>query len=231
MAFQPIVDTASRTVFAYEALVRGPNGENAASVLQPLKASAMRYQLDRACRLRAIELAAQLGVARQGAKVSINFMPASIQDAETCIRTTLHTAERHDFPLDALIFEILEDERIDDIPHLRSIVSEYHKHGFHLALDDFGAGYSGLSLLAKVSADILKLDAGLIRDLDHYPRTRSILCHTVAMCNDLGMLVVGEAVETLAEYNALRACGVTLMQGFLLARPAFEALPSIHWPS
>jgi EAL domain-containing protein (putative c-di-GMP-specific phosphodiesterase class I) len=230
MAFQPIVNVLTRQVFAYEALVRGPQGESAASVLDPFRSSDLRYHLDRNCRIRAIQMAAALGIAAQGAKVSINLMPASTFSPESAIHSTLQTAASVDFPVDALIFEILEDEKIEDIPHLSDLVDQYHANGFNLALDDFGSGYSGLTRLSKVSADIVKLDASLVRDIHLCPRSRCVLAHTVAMCRELDLMVVGEAVETLPEYEALLECGVTIMQGFLFARPGFEHLPAIHWP-
>jgi EAL domain-containing protein (putative c-di-GMP-specific phosphodiesterase class I) len=235
MAFQPIVDVDNHTVFAYEALARGPQGQSALSVLQPglpfESTPNFRYHLDRALRTRAIEIAATLRIPSTGAKLSINFMPGSVYDPQTCIRSTLKAASDNDFPTDALIFEILEDERIDDIEHLRSIVTEYHRHGFQLALDDFGSAYSGLSLLTQVSADIIKLDASLVRGLHDSPRAQAVLRHTTDMCLSLGAAVIAEAIETPDEYHALRDCGVTLMQGYLFARPAFEAIPPITWPT
>lgn len=234
MAFQPIVNIETRTVFAYEALARGPSGEPAASVFKCLTPDAppnLRYQLDRALRIRAIELGTALGIHERGAKLSINFMPGAIYDPETGLLSTLRAAQENNFPHQSIIFELLEDERISDLPHLRRIIAAFHKEGFHLALDDFGSAFSNLNILSEIVVDIVKLDAALIRDIHTSPRLRSILSHTVAMCASLGSTVIAEAIETPEEYHALRACGVTLMQGYLFARPAFEALPPVNWPS
>ena len=229
MAFQPIIDAATKTVFAYEALVRGPNQESAFSVLSQVTPENL-YAFDQGCRVRAIELAAELGMHRQGARLSVNFKPGAVFSPAACIRRTLRAAAETGFPLDRLIFEITEDERVRDTVHLQQIVTEYQKHGFGLALDDFGAGFSGLNLLSELTVNYVKLDANLVRNLHRRPRSETIIRATVSMCREIGAEVIGECVETVEEYEALRGCGVHLMQGYFFARPQFEALPEITWP-
>jgi EAL domain-containing protein (putative c-di-GMP-specific phosphodiesterase class I) len=229
MAFQPIVDTANRRVFAYEALVRGPQNQSAASVLGQLTPSTV-YAFDQSCRVLAITRAAALGVAQRGALLSLNFMPGAVYSPSSCIQRTLRTAEETGFPISSLIFEITEAERVKDHAHLQSIARAYRRLGFTIALDDFGAGFSGLNLLAELDVQNVKLDARLVRDIDTDRRKREIVCSMVRLCHTLGVTVIGEAVETVGEYKTLRACGVTLMQGYLFARPAFEALPEVNWP-
>jgi hypothetical protein len=91
MAFQPIVDVNTSKVFAYEALVRGERGESAGSILgQVTKAN--RYAFDQSCRVKAISLATQLGLADTGAQLSINFMPGAVYSPAACIQLTLATA-------------------------------------------------------------------------------------------------------------------------------------------
>jgi EAL domain-containing protein (putative c-di-GMP-specific phosphodiesterase class I) len=229
MAFQPIVDVAMETAFAYEALVRGPAGESAADILSrvtPLN----RYAFDQSCRIRAIALAAELGLPATGARLSINFMAGAVYSAASCIRPTLAAANSAGLPLDRLMFELTETEQIRDFEHLGSIVTEYRRHGFKMAIDDFGAGYAGLSLLANFSADIIKIDMGLVRGIAERPVALAIVKSIVALAKTLGCDLIAEGVETVEEFSALRACGIELMQGYLLARPAFEALPAFAVP-
>jgi EAL domain-containing protein (putative c-di-GMP-specific phosphodiesterase class I) len=229
MAFQPIVDVARRSIFAYEALVRGSDGSSAGHVLS-LVNEENRYAFDQSCRVKAIQLAAQLGIAEQGAKLSVNFMPGAVYSPAACIRRTLEAARENSFPLQAIIFEITETERVVDSGHLRRIADEYARHGFTLALDDFGAGYSGLNLLAELHGlQLVKLDGQLVRGLDRNPRSQRVVAATTALCRELGVEVLGECVETVAECEALQRCGVDLMQGYLFARPALEALPEVNW--
>lgn len=223
MAFQPIVDVAARGIYAYEALVRGENGESAGEVIARVPPDKL-YRFDQTCRVLAIDTAARLGMAT---RLSINFAPNAVYEPATCIRLTLAAAERCGFDPRQLIFEVTESEKIRDVPHVVRIIKDYQGRGFLTAIDDFGAGYAGLNLLAEFQPDVVKLDMALIRGLDQDRVRRSITSGIVATCRSLGCDVLAEGVETLAEFVALRDMGITRFQGFLFARPALEALPTI----
>jgi EAL domain-containing protein (putative c-di-GMP-specific phosphodiesterase class I) len=229
MAFQPIVDVTNARVFAYEALVRGPNNEPAGTVLSQVNEE-NRYAFDQNCRVQAITLAARLGLAETGAKLSINFMPGAIYSPAACIQLTLETAQKVCFPLDALIFEVVESEKPKDHKHLSAIFKEYREHGFKMALDDFGAGYAGINLFLDLAPEVLKLDMDLTRALHTRPLALGFVRMMAGLCSTHGIDLVAEGVETLEEYEALRRCGVHLMQGYLLARPAFEKLSEFVLP-
>lgn len=222
-AYQPIVDLRDRSVFAHEALVRGVNGEGALSVLNQVN-DQNRYRFDQLCRIKAIKGAARLGM---NSHLSINFMPNAVYRPELCIRSTLEAAREHDFPLDRLIFETLENEHVDNYRHLTQILREYREFGFKTAIDDFGAGYSGLALLADFQPDLLKLDMGLIRDI-HRDRARQVIVRAiVTMCMELGITVIAEGIEQAEERDFLADCGIYLMQGYWFAKPAFKALAQV----
>ncbi len=229
MAFQPIVDTDSGETYAYEALARGVGGEPAAMVLGAVNAD-NRYAFDQACRVKAIETAARVGMLDTRAKLSINFLPNAVYEPAACIRQTLIAAERTGFPLNRLIFEITEGEEVVDTDHLQRIITTYRSMGFRTAIDDFGSGFSNLRLLARVQPDILKLDMELIRDIDTCPVKRTIVRNVVHVCEDLGITVIAEGIETVPEYEILRDRGVHLFQGYLFARPGFESLPAVWLP-
>ena len=218
-AYQPIVDVATGEIYAHEALVRGPNGEPAHSVLSCVT-DENRYRFDQACRVKAIKTAALL---EMQSRLSINFMPNAIYRPEVCIRTTLEAARSHGFPIDRIIFETVEGERIDDGKWLAEILREYQRIGFLTAIDDFGAGFAGLNLLADFQPDIVKLDMGLVRQIDQSAARQAIARGVVRICEELGIRVIAEGIETVAEYRFLQDVGVTLMQGYLFSRPKFEA--------
>ncbi len=220
MAFQPVVDISARRIYAHEALVRGVDGASAASILEAVTPET-RYSFDQDCRVKAIELAASLGLDR---RLNVNFMPNAVYEPEACIRRTLATATKVGFPLDRITFEITEDERIADHAHLRKIITEYRAHGFCVALDDFGSGYAGLNVLADLMPDVVKLDRAVIHRLDQDPVRRSIALGMIRVCFDIGIDVVAEGVETPGELSVLSDSGVTRFQGFLFAKPAFEKL-------
>lgn len=229
MAFQPIVNVTTGNVFAYEALVRGERGQSAASILAQVT-KANRYAFDQSCRVKAISLAAQLGLRDTGAQLSINFMPGAVYSPAACIQPTLAIAREVGLPCDQIIFEITEAEVIDR-PHISAIVEDYRQRGFKVALDDFGAGYCGLNLLADFPADIIKLDMDLTRNLTQRPAALAIVKLMVQLARTLGSQLIAEGIETVDEYNALRRCGIHLMQGYLFAKAAFEALPGFTLPN
>lgn len=222
MAFQPIVDIAGKTIFAHEALVRGVGGEGAFSILSQV-ADENRYAFDQECRVKAIEMATALDLPRDGARLSINFMPNAVYEPRACIRLTLATALRTGFPLDRIIFEFTEDEKVDT-NHLLNILRTYRAMGFKTAIDDFGAGYAGLGLLSKFQPDIVKLDMELVRGIDRDEVKQKIVKSMLDLMADLGVQTICEGVETDDELQTLEGLGATLIQGYALARPAFESL-------
>ncbi len=226
MAFQPIVNLRDRTVFAYEALVRGSQGESASKVLGSLSADQI-YPFDQACRVQAIKLAAQL---QMKSILSINFLPNAVYQPELCIRTTLQAAQTYDFPLDRIMFEITEAEKVDDVAHLVSIVDHYKLRGFRTAIDDFGSGYSGLNLLADFQTDLVKLDMALIRNINASTPRQTIVRGIAAVCTDLNITIIAEGVESEEELAVLSDMGIELYQGYLFARPEYEALPEPIFP-
>jgi blue light- and temperature-responsive anti-repressor len=219
-AFQPIVEWDSGTVFAQEALIRGPSSESAASVLQHFEGEAL-WRLDFEARIRAIELAAALG---GGHALSLNFIPPSLELYPDAIDATLSACERAGMAPSQLILEITEGAFIDDPKGFASRINRYRTSGVRMAIDDFGAGYAGLNLLADFQPDIVKIDMGLVRDIDRSGPRQAIARGIIQVCRDLGLDVIVEGVESRAELEWFYRRGARLFQGFLIARPSFEEL-------
>ena len=221
MAFHPIVDMETRDVWGYEALVRGTDGQGAKWVLDQVN-DTNRYAFDQACRVKAIELAgAKLGPAST-ARLSINFMPNAVYEPRACISATLAAAARTNLDPHRLMFEFTENERMSDIGHIQRIVDEYRKIGFITALDDFGAGYAGLGLLANFQPDLIKIDMELLRNISHSHVRKAIVAGIVDISRELNITVLAEGVETEGELLVLRTLGIRLFQGYLFAKPQVE---------
>lgn len=222
-AFQPIVDTRNHSVFAYEALVRGRQGESACSVLAQVD-NTNKYSFDQKCRTRAIYMAAELDMTEH---LSINFLPNAVYRPELCIRNTLAAAKSCHFPIERLIFEAVEGECLASNKHLVEVFQNYRDLGFRTAIDDFGAGYSGLCLLADFQPDFIKLDMDLIRGIHLDIVRQSIVHNVVNLCVDLGVKVIAEDVELAEERNFLDGCGIFMMQGYWFAKPELNLLTTI----
>lgn len=223
MAFQPIVHCGRRQVFGYEALVRGPNNEPAFSVISRVNDD-NRYLFDQMCRVKAIALASKL---KLDAMLSINFLPKAVYKPERCIRTTLEAAETYGFPLERIMFEFTEVEKIEETSVVKAIVNYYKEAGFKTAIDDFGSGYAGLGLLADFQTNIAKFDMELIRNIHNDAARQAIVSNCLNLFKDLNITPLAEGIETQAEYHWLRDAGVELMQGYWFAKPGFESLPEV----
>ncbi|HER35180.1 MAG: EAL domain-containing protein [Halothiobacillaceae bacterium] len=226
MAFQPIVDVEAGGVFAYEALVRGPDGEGAGSVLSQVDEH-NRYYFDQAARVTAIRLASKLGI---DSVLSINFMPNAVYKPQACIRATMEAAAIYGIDPNRLMFEVTEAEKILDRNHLKSIFDEYRERGLLRAIDDYGEGFAGLNHLIELEPDVVKVDLNLVRGIDSHKSRQAVVRSTAIMCAEMGIDLVAEGVETAAEYETLREYGIRLFQGYWFAKPAFEALPEPRLP-
>jgi EAL domain-containing protein (putative c-di-GMP-specific phosphodiesterase class I) len=225
-AFQPIVDTRARTPYSHEALVRGLNNEPAYQVLNRYSADQMPA-FDALCRAKAIEVAARIGVHTH---LNLNCLPSAALNVASGLNTTIEAAHRHSFPLDRIIIEATEVEAIGDPARFATLLNDYRRAGMRFAIDDFGAGYAGLSLLSEFQPDIVKLDMGLVRGIQTNGPRQAIVRAIAQVCVDLGIDFVAEGVESVDEFVWFSDLGVNLYQGYLFARPVFEAMPPFHIP-
>lgn len=222
-AFQPIVDVDTGIAIAQEALVRGPNGEGAASVLSQITLE-NRYRADAAIRRGAIATALRLGLPATPAFLTLNIYPGSIS-GEFSILTTLAEAETMGFPTDRLVFEISESEPVADIPALARELNALQRRGVRIALDDVGTGEARMPLMLAWRPDGAKIAREVIMGLDQNPETYARTKASLTQLNTLGIAPVVEGIETPGEMKALRSLGIRAMQGYLFARPGLEALP------
>ncbi|RDI58867.1 EAL domain-containing protein (putative c-di-GMP-specific phosphodiesterase class I) [Microvirga subterranea] len=226
MAFHPIVDVERMSVWGYEALVRGTQGQSAFAILDQVDES-NRYKFDQNCRVKAITLAGQLFRPDEDTRLSINFMPNAVYEPSACIRTSLETARRVGFNPRRIMFEFTENERMVDTGHVGRIIAEYKRLGFVTAIDDFGAGHAGLNLLASFQPDIIKIDMEIIRGIADSAARQAIVAGIMHMAQTLDITVIAEGIETEAELATLRGAGIRLFQGYLFALPAIEHLPAV----
>ena len=225
-AFQPIVDMLAREVVSYEALVRGIHGEPAFEVLHRIEPRDL-HRFDAASRVVALMQAAELGL---GCDLNLNFLPQSLLVSTDSIELTLAAADHCGIPIRRLVFEITEGEMIEDPAQFAHLINRYRARGLKLAIDDFGAGYSGLNLLAEFQPDQIKIDMALVRGIESDGPRQAIVRAIAGCCRDLGIDVIAEGVETVDEWRWFESEGVRLFQGYLFARPGFASLPPASFP-
>ncbi len=112
-----------------------------------------------------------------------------------------------------MLIEVTETEVITCFDQFRKVLKALRVAGMKLAIDDFGAGYSGLSLLTRFQPDKIKVDAELVRNIHISGAKQAIVASVVRCCEDLGITVVAEGVETTEEWCWLQSVGIRLFQG------------------
>lgn len=215
MACQPIVHSVGGSIYAHEVLLRteDPAFPHPASLLGAAERLKALPRLGAAARTTVGRLLASGALPGH---VFINVHPLDLDDSE------LYDPNA---PLSAfasrVVLEITERTTLDGIQGLAQRIRELREGlGYRIAIDDLGAGYSGLSSFAALSPDIVKLDVALIRGVDHDPVRRKLVESMTRLCRDLGVLVVAEGIETAGEHKAAVRAGCDFMQGFLFGRPS-----------
>jgi len=222
-AFQPIVDVGKQEINSFEALIRGPNGEPAASVLNQVSYENI-FGFDERCRWKAIEMASRLNIPN---RLSINISAKGLYQVDLNITATFIASRNNGFPVKNIIFEVVESENLTDHRNLLKNLRLLQDFGFTTAIDDFGMGYSGLKLLLEYQPNIIKLDRELVSDIHKNPVKQCIFSGIQCMCQKLSIDIVAEGVERVEEYIWLNKEGIDFFQGYYFARPAFEALPMV----
>jgi len=226
--FQPIFDLRKGAVLGYEALTRGPAG----SVYQmPLRLFEMAeradlvFELDRKCRRRALVSAATLP---RTAKLFVNVYPSAMYDPEFQGAALVRLVQAQGLSPDRVVLEITEKSAIENYEVFAEALGELTRHGFSIAVDDVGAGYSGLEKIAHLNPRYLKFDRELIREIDSSYIRREMTRALASFAQSIGSAIIAEGIERPEERDTLIDLGVEFGQGFLLGRPAGAFLPPTH---
>jgi EAL domain-containing protein (putative c-di-GMP-specific phosphodiesterase class I) len=218
IAFQPIVDVTSGLIYSQEALVRGRNGESPQAIFLSINPDLLPMA-DAAFRYEALRLASVQGLS---SIINLNVMPSALEESTALLMATLEAAQDCGFEADQLLLEITESEIITDIAAFAKSIDDLRQLGLKFAIDDFGAGYAGLNLLADFQPDVVKIDMDLVRGIDSRGPRQAIVRGIARTCTDLGIEIIAEGVETEDEFFWFLDEGITLFQGYLLAKPSLE---------
>lgn len=219
--FQPIFLQDGESVWGYECLMRGVADDGSwlmpKQLLDWAAQERLTFMLDRICRETHLKNSAAM--LPDDVAVLVNFLPTAIYEPAFCLKTTIAAAKSANIEPKRVIFEVVETEKVNDSDHLASILDEYRKTGFRVALDDVGSGFAGLSMLAHLSPDLIKIDRELVRGAVESEMHRIIVRALTQIARDSGCLILAEGVETEVEFSLMKSFGVDLFQGFYLGRP------------
>lgn len=222
--FQPIVMGPQVDIFGYEALIRGPSDSplhSPVTLFDTAGRAGCLVELDLLCRRLAIERFAQLGL--EGF-LFLNVTPLSLLEEDFREGVTAQLLEHAGLPASRVVIELTEHTPIHDYALMRQAVAHYRGMGFRVAIDDLGAGYSGLRHWAELQPDFVKIDRHFVQDVDRDPSKRQFLSSLLEVSRGLSCRVISEGIETSGEHRCLAELGCELMQGYLFARPADDPL-------
>lgn len=212
MAFQPIVGAPDGALFGYEALMRSdePSLPHPGAVLDAAERLDALNRLGRTIR----NFAATPCVPEGSWLLFVNLHPCDISDESLLDPRTPLAAMAH-----RVVLEITERASLDRIPDLRARVATLRQMGYRIAIDDLGAGYSGLASFIQLEPEYVKFDMSMVRDVHLSTVKQKLIRSMTTMCHDMGLRVIAEGVECAEERDALLALGCNLFQGYHFARP------------
>ncbi len=213
--YQPIVRLSDRALYAHEALARGPAGSlhSPAALFHAASEQGLLFSLDLACRTAALR-------EKPPGTVSLNVEPQSLLDPAFKRGLTAQVLASLGVSPHEVIFEVTERIAISDYGLFRRTLDHYRSQGYRVALDDVGAGYSNLRLVAEAQPEFIKIDQGLVQGIAHAKSRRAAISALARMAEECDSLAIAEGVETTEDLLVLLDLGVPLAQGFLLGRPA-----------
>jgi EAL domain-containing protein (putative c-di-GMP-specific phosphodiesterase class I) len=215
--FEPIVSLADGSTLGYEALTRGPAGTLLESPLVCFNVAErcdLEFELDHVCRRIALRNAH--GLARSEC-LFLNILPSSIYDSDFSDRSVRSTLAELGITPAQVVFEISERQAIGNFPRFREVIDYLKRIGFHIAIDDIGAGYANLETAIEISPDFLKIDRSLIHRIDDDPHKQELMSAMVRLGEKMNARLIAEGIENDAERAAVRSLGVTYGQGYGIA--------------
>lgn len=220
--FQPVVSLRDGTVLGYEALSRMTRRsviENSEQLFQLAGRSDRLWDLELLCRTKALQAAFQHEGLEFGKKLFLNVNPNVMHDEKFHRGFTQEYLQRFGILPEDIIFEITERNAVKDLNGFCGTVAHYKNQHYHIAIDDVGAGFSGLNLISSVHPHFIKLDMNLIRNINKDGMKIALVKSLVEFSKTANISLIAEGVETREELVTLIDLGVQYAQGYFLRRP------------
>ena len=219
-AYQRIFRMQDDTILGCEALSRGPRGsglDTADAMFTAARSHGLEVEVDRLCRRRA--LLAAVGRVPSNAKLFVNTLPATMRDPQFRGKALIDFLDRAQVSPDRIVIEITERLMIENYALFRETMADFTHLGMSFAVDDVGAGYSGLESIHKLKPSYIKIDMGLVQDVHVSTVNRAMAKAIITLGHKIGAEVIAEGIQSEEELQVLRALGVDFGQGYHLARP------------
>lgn len=218
-AFQTIIDASEFEVVGFEALVRGIRNEPAHQVMSRVNHD-QRFDFDQACRIRAIEAAAEFEI---DADLHLNATDIKAGNVEVVVEVTRHLAKRHKIDPQRIVLELNNLGALGGEQPLGIIRSALGEAGFRTLADNFGRRDADLRPLALFRPHQVKIDRHLVEGINEKPEAQATVLGLLAFCQALDIEPIASGVETADEFRWLQEAGLRLFQGYFFAQPEMNA--------
>ncbi len=218
--FQPIITADGQSIYAYEALSRGPSRSilfSPSDLFEQAKQQQKLFALESICRTKAIE---QFTQQQLPGKLFLNISPETLLQPDHHRGLTLELINNFGIRPEQVVIEITEHSPTHDYDLMRRAVKHYQGEGFSIALDDLGTGYSSLRLWSEVEPDFVKIDRHFITGIEKDKVKRDFVRSMVAIARAGKSQIIAEGIETLQEFETLCEIGVDYLQGYYFAKPS-----------
>ena len=226
-ALQPIVEPSEGKISSLEALIRGNDGGSPEQFFRTLDPDIL-YQVDLQTKAYAFALAEKMGIGSH--KIAVNLLPMSLVNVPGAVEFLVDHIKKHGLQPEQVVLEITENEMISGLNQFNSAIKQLRGEGVGMAIDDFGSGYAGLSLLTRFQPDKIKIDREIVSNIHLSGPKQAIVRSIISCCSDLEITLVAEGIEKIEEWCWLESAGIRRFQGFLFARPQLNGVGDIHWP-
>jgi EAL domain-containing protein (putative c-di-GMP-specific phosphodiesterase class I) len=224
---QPIVDPFARQVVSLEALMANSPADTAIESLSRQSCDEI-YVADLKSKKQAFALARKLEI--EGRTLSINLLPMTLVMVPNAVDVLLSEIKANGLIPEQIVVEITEREVVSRPEEVESAIKQLKAAGISLAINNFGAGFAGLLLLARFQPDKIKIDRSIIQDVHKSGPKQAVIQAIIKCCSSLEITVIAAGVEKAEEWMWLEAAGVCNFQGNLFAKPRLGAIPAVAWP-
>ena len=222
LVYQPVIDLGRDQPHHFEALARFAGAGSPAATIELAEETGMIVDFDLAVAKSVIKV---LSTEEKIWKIAINLSALSLMEPR-CIEALAALTSRNPALRPRLLIEVTETQKLHDLPRANQAIAHLRKLGHPICLDDFGAGSASLDYLSRLDVDFVKIDGRYVKNLKERPRDFMIVKHVAALCQDLGVKVIAEMIETEEAAASIKGLDIPLGQGWLYGKPTSKPI----WP-
>ena len=217
LVYHPIINVKTGVVHHYEALTRFQPGVSPFEIITMAEEMGLIPEFDLAVVHKGLEF---INTLPRNSKTSIAVNISGQSVVNEMYVTELHKILRDNkWAKGKLLFEITESAKMDDLEQANNFIQSLRSEGYHVCLDDFGAGAASFGYLMALEVDVVKLDGPVVKDAQRFVRGKALLESMATLCKNLGIETIGEMVDNKEGLDFVRKCGIDYAQGYLFGEP------------